>query len=81
MSREMADKLGMKPLFSIIDYAEVSQPTKDIATVPGLSIKKVLDQNDMALDEIDLIEINEAFAAVAVVSARSLCPPPHVTRQ
>ncbi len=72
MSREMADELGVKPLFSIIDYAEVSQPTKDIATVPGLSIKKILDQNDMTLDDIDLIEINEAFAAVAVVSARSI---------
>ena len=72
MSREMADELGMKPLFSILDYAEVSQPTKDIATVPGLSIKKILDQNDMTLDDIDLIEINEAFAAVAIVSARSI---------
>ena len=72
MSKEMAEKLGMKPLFSIIDYAEVSQPTKDIATVPGLSIKKVLDQNDMTLDEVDLIEINEAFAAVAIISARSV---------
>ncbi len=72
MSREMADELGVKPLFSILDYAEVSQPTKDIATVPGLSIKKILDQNDMTLDDIDLIEINEAFAAVAVVSARSI---------
>lgn len=72
MSREMADKLGMKPLFSIIDYAEVSQPTKDIATVPGLSIKKVLEQNDMTLNDVDLIEINEAFAAVALVSAHSI---------
>ncbi len=72
MSRQMADSLGIKPLFSIIDYAEVSQPTKDIATVPGLSIKKVLDQNDMTLDDVDLIEINEAFASVAIVSARSI---------
>jgi acetyl-CoA C-acetyltransferase len=72
MSREMADKLGMKPLFTILDYAEVSQPTKDIATVPGLSIKKILDQNDMTVDQLDLIEINEAFAAVAIVSARSI---------
>ncbi|RLC31593.1 MAG: acetyl-CoA C-acyltransferase [Deltaproteobacteria bacterium] len=72
MSREMADELGMKPLFSIVDYAEVSQPTKDIATVPGLSIKKVLDQNDMTLDDVDLIEINEAFAVVAIISARSI---------
>lgn len=72
MSREMADKLGIKPLFTILDYAEVSQPPKDIATVPGLAIKKILEQNDMTLDQIDLIEINEAFAAVVLVSARCI---------
>ncbi|MGD1152078.1 MAG: thiolase family protein [Syntrophales bacterium] len=72
MSREMADKLGVKPLFTILDYAEVSQPPKDIATVPGLAIKKILEQNDMTLDQIDLIEINEAFAAVVLVSARCI---------
>ena len=72
MSKDMADKLGLKPLFTIIDYAEVSQPTKDIATVPGLSIKKVLEQNDMAVDDVDLIEINEAFAVVALVSGLSI---------
>ena len=72
MSREKADELGLKPLFSIVDYAEVSQPTKDIATVPGLSIKKVLEQNDLTYQEMDLIEINEAFAAVALVSSRSI---------
>jgi acetyl-CoA C-acetyltransferase len=72
MSKEMADKLGMKPLFTILDYAEVSQPTKDIATVPGLSIKKILDQNEMTVDQLDIIEINEAFAAVAIISARSI---------
>ena len=72
MSREMADKLGIKPLFTILDYAEVSQPPKDIATVPGLAIKKLLEQNNMTLDQIDLLEINEAFAAVVLVSARNI---------
>ncbi len=72
MSREKADELGLKPLFTIVDYAEVSQPTKDIATVPGLAIKKILEQNDMTLDAMDLIEVNEAFAAVALVSCRSI---------
>jgi len=72
MSREKADALGIKPLFTILDYAEVSQPPKDIATVPGLAIKKVLEQNDMTLDQVDLIEINEAFAAVVLVSARNI---------
>ena len=72
MSRERADKMGIKPLFTILDYAEVSQPPKDIATVPGLAIKKILEQNDMTLDQIALIEINEAFAAVVLVSARCI---------
>jgi acetyl-CoA C-acetyltransferase len=40
--------------------------------VPGLAIKKVFEQNDMTLDQVDLIEINEAFAAVALVSARCI---------
>jgi acetyl-CoA C-acetyltransferase len=72
MSREKADELSLKPIFTIVDYAEVSQPTKDIATVPGLAIKKILEQNDMTLDQMDVIEINEAFAAVALVSCRSI---------
>ena len=72
MSRAKADELGLKPIFTIVDYAEVSQPTKDIATVPGLAIKKVLEQNDLTLDQMDLIEVNEAFAAVALVSCRSI---------
>lgn len=70
MSEDTATSLGMKPLFTIVDYAEVSQPTKDIATVPGLSIRKVLEQNDLTLNDIDLVEINEAFASVVLVSAR-----------
>jgi acetyl-CoA C-acetyltransferase len=72
MSRAKADELGLKPIFTIVDYAEVSQPTKDIATVPGLAIKKILEQNDMTLNQMDVIEINEAFAAVALVSCRSI---------
>ena len=55
-------------LFTILDYAEVSQQTKDIATVPGLSIKKVLEQNGLTKDDIKLVEANEAFAGVVLVS-------------
>lgn len=76
MSREKADELGLKPLFTLIDYAEVSQQTKDIATVPGLSIKKVLQQNNLTYKDMDLIEINEAFAAVVLVSARGVLGMP-----
>lgn len=72
MSAEKAAGLGLKPLCTILDYAEVSQPPKDIATVPGLAIRKILEQNDLTLDRIKLVEINEAFAAVVLVSARTI---------
>ena len=69
---EKAAGLGLKPLCTILDYAEVSQPPKDIATAPGLAIRKILEQNDLTLDRIKLVEINEAFAAVVLVSARTI---------
>lgn len=72
MSREQAEASGLKPLFTILDYAEVSQPTKDIATVPGLAIDKVLKQNNLKIKDVDLVEINEAFAAVALISGRRI---------
>jgi acetyl-CoA C-acetyltransferase len=72
MSADKAAELGIKPLCTIIDYAEVSQPPKDIATVPGLAIRKILEQNSLTLEKVKLIEINEAFAAVVLVSARAI---------
>ncbi|MCF8107093.1 MAG: acetyl-CoA C-acyltransferase [Desulfohalobiaceae bacterium] len=72
MSRQQAGASGLRTLFTILDYAEVSQPTKDIATVPGLAIDKVLKQNKMTIQDVDLVEINEAFAAVALISGRRI---------
>lgn len=70
MSREKAEELGIKPLATIIDYAEVSQEAQYIATVPGLSINKLLEKNNMTVNDIDFFEVNEAFAAVALVSQK-----------
>ncbi len=72
MSKHKADELGIKPLFSILGYAEVSREPKYIATVPGLSIKKLLEDRDYRLDEMEVIEINEAFAAVALTSGKNI---------
>lgn len=72
MNRDAARELGLDPLGRIIDYAEVSCQPKDIAVAPGLAIRKLLQQNDLTLADIDLIEINEAFAAVALVSGQAV---------
>ncbi|MBE3586381.1 MAG: acetyl-CoA C-acetyltransferase [Thermoanaerobacter sp.] len=70
MSREKADKLGIKPLATILGHASVSRDAKYIATVPGLSINKLLARKGLTVDDIDLFEVNEAFAAVVLVSAK-----------
>lgn len=70
MSRQKAEELGLKILATVMDYAEVSQEAKYIATVPGLSINKLLEQNNMTVEDIDYFEVNEAFAAVALVSQK-----------
>lgn len=68
MSREKAEELGAPILASIKDYAQVSRESRYIATVPGLSIQKLLKKNNLETKDIDLMEINEAFAAVPLVS-------------
>lgn len=68
MTREKAEELGAPILATIKGYAQVARDAKYIATVPGLSIKKVMDENNLTIDDFDLIEVNEAFAAVPLVS-------------
>jgi acetyl-CoA C-acetyltransferase len=46
MSGEMAAQRSVTPLFTLLDYAEVSSAPRDIAVVPGLAIRKILEQND-----------------------------------
>ncbi|MDL2313770.1 acetyl-CoA C-acetyltransferase [Desulfovibrio sp. OttesenSCG-928-C14] len=68
MSDEMAEKRGLKPLARIVGSAMVADDPQRIATVPGQAINKLLKKTGMSINDIDLIEINEAFAAVTLVS-------------
>ena len=68
MSREKAEELGAPVLAVIKGYAQASRESRYIATVPGLAIKKLMEMNDLTVDDFDVMEINEAFAAVPLVS-------------
>lgn len=68
MSREKAEELGAPILATIRGYAQASRESRYIATVPGLAIKALMDKNGLTMKDIDLVEINEAFAAVPLVS-------------
>jgi len=70
MSEEKAREMGKKPLATILGHASVAQEPAYIATTPGMAINKLLKQKGMTIQDVDLIEANEAFAAVALTSQK-----------
>ena len=64
MTREKADALGLEPRARIVDQTTVGVDPVMMLTGPIPATSKILDRNGMKLDDIDLIEINEAFASV-----------------
>lgn len=68
MSEERAQTEGRQPLATILGHAEIGVAPKDFPQTPGLVINELLKKTGKTLDDIDLVEINEAFAAVALVS-------------
>ncbi len=74
MSRERADALGLKPRARIFDQTTVGVDPVIMLTGPIPATRKLLERNGMAMDDIDLVEINEAFASVVVAWQRELQP-------
>ncbi len=72
MSREKASEMGLKPLATIQAMDWAGGEPKYMATLPARAIVKVLSRVDKGIDDMDLIEINEAFAAVTLVSLKIL---------
>jgi len=68
MSEERAAREGREPLAVIIGHEELAIEPENFPQTPGLVINKLLKKTGKSLADIDLIEINEAFAAVALVS-------------
>lgn len=68
MSEEKAQQENRQPLATILAHAEVGVAPEDFPQTPGLVINELLKKSGKTLADIDLIEINEAFAAVALVS-------------
>ncbi|HVV90520.1 MAG TPA: thiolase family protein [Solirubrobacterales bacterium] len=74
MTREKADALGLEPRARIYDITTVGVDPVIMLTGPIPATEKLLDRNGMKIDDIDLIEINEAFASVAAAWQRELEP-------
>ena len=72
MSEERAHALGIEPLARIVAHGSVAQKPEWFTTAPVEGIKRVLAKAGMKLEDIDLFEINEAFAVVALVAQKQL---------
>jgi acetyl-CoA C-acetyltransferase len=68
MSEERAIREGREPLATIIGHTAIAVEAKDFPKTPGLVINELLKKTGKTLEEIDLFEVNEAFAAVALAS-------------
>ena len=66
MSEEKAKELNLKPLVEIIAQSSAAKAPIEFTTAPADAINKVLKKAKMTLDDIDLFEINEAFAVVSL---------------
>jgi acetyl-CoA acyltransferase len=74
MTREKADALGLTPRARIYDITTVGVDPVIMLTGPIPATRKLLERNGMTIDDIDLIEINEAFASVVAAWRRELEP-------
>jgi len=72
MSRAKADVLGFKPLVRFVNYAVGGVPPEIMGIGPIVAVPKVLNLAGMSLDDIELIELNEAFAAQSLAVIREL---------
>jgi len=74
MTREKADELGLKPLAKIVDTCLVGTDPVLMLTGPIDATKKLLDDNGLTMDDIGVVEINEAFASVVLAWEKEFSP-------
>ncbi|MBS4224181.1 thiolase family protein [Lederbergia citrea] len=72
MSAEKAEELGLKPIAYVREQAVAGVEPEIMGYAPAPAVKKVLKKSGLSLDDIDLLEINEAFAAQAVAVIKDL---------
>jgi len=71
-SRQKAEELGLTPLVSIVGYASVGVEPAVMGIGPIYATRKVLEKTGLTLDDIDLVELNEAFASQSLACIREL---------
>jgi acetyl-CoA acyltransferase len=76
MSRARADEIGVRPRARVVDQTTVGVDPVLMLTGPIPATRKILERNGLTIDDLDLIEVNEAFASVIAAWERELGPDP-----
>lgn len=71
-SKEKCEELGLKPIARLVSYATVGCRSDEMGVGPRYAIPKVLEQANLTVDDMDIFEINEAFASQAIYCIREL---------
>jgi acetyl-CoA C-acetyltransferase len=71
-SREKAEELGIKSLASIVGYATRGLAPEWVMMAPVVAVRKVLEKTKLSLNDINLVELNEAFSVAAIAVGREL---------
>jgi len=72
MSKAKAESLGLTPLAEIVGYGQVAGPDASLLHQPSNAISKALERAGKSVSDVNLFELNEAFAAVGIASMRDL---------
>jgi acetyl-CoA C-acetyltransferase len=78
VSERVLEQLGQRPLGRVLSYGQVAGPDTSLLYQPSNAISKALNKISSVVSDIDLFEINEAFAAVALASMEALSIPDDV---
>ncbi|HSQ98585.1 MAG TPA: acetyl-CoA C-acyltransferase [Sphingomicrobium sp.] len=73
--QSIADKLGKQPIARVVAHAAHAQEPARFTSAPVPAIKKVLEKAGWSVDDVDLFEVNEAFACVAMIAMRDIGIP------
>jgi acetyl-CoA C-acetyltransferase len=77
MSYEETQRRGLKPMARIVGYATHSQEPEWFTTAPAPAVKKLLSRIGWKVSDVELWELNEAFAVVGLVNMQTLGLDPH----
>jgi acetyl-CoA C-acetyltransferase len=72
MSKAKADELGLKPIAKILNYADAEQAPEWFTTTPSLAVPRAVEKAGLKMENVDYVELNEAFSVVGIVNTQKM---------